>query len=1577
MCLYVSKSMAFAAQGRKFCRTCSPKMYKVHTGVASNCAIGSYGHRPSRLFLDFCVAIRFSQSMRRSFHPSSSFSQFIGSMLFVLLTFWGMGIHVAHAAPDNKPPFVAAGDLKPYAPALQNLLDFEAFYQAYLKKHSTSELNDGLCYTAMRAQQRVDGELAHWMHGEGKQEVLQVTTPPTMTNGTLQPGNVQTVVQNIERYRIFENPLPALPGFYAEDHMRNDKTAGCIPTMGDSSPLGGRSMVQLYQNEAGTEYRFRWVSISPNDGTLTAGKFLNVQQTQFFLESQSSFGKAFFAQFFHIHPDGGQVKSETTPPPQIPTPVPPKPKETKPPVPVSPESKKPENLTTMVTVLPGQDIWTSVPAYPGQIQGPDMQAVGGSGRYTMQLDSTLGGKQPKKEIPRNSVEYSWTVYDITELAKRGLTPGITTTWAKAPPLVKAKEIGKTAGNRRDLARELEDLKEDGKTSYANAEHAAAKFQKDVATQLQKGGKIGNIIEDEADLYINAGNLALTLASGIKSLGGFVVMSLIEVLGGDSQDRSIPWTHEGIFLIRCIATPRYQFSLNPASTVAVKIVEVRSTEYLARNTLEAADAEIERIHFEWIQAQDQPTRQQLERQLVDATVQAQGKATETLRFGIKEIEKRLEDVEKGQCKFRLIDLLVSWWNSSQPDEKREQCKVLQERLRIEKERLERLRDFADTKERLLKDQGATQTYRPQAAFASQANGASFPLLLQLGKIKSTDGQIHWKLFDATSEGTQDYEGVGSSDEDAIWDAFQSYSHHNGYDRGYLAIRLPKDKIFASMQRQSALLRNVAQGGALLRQRLNDLTIVLTALSLFVPGVGQVAFLLNGALAIDRLYQKLDQGTLGFGADTVNDVVAVLGVAGAGLGTLGKFRLAKAKGAFALLKGKENIAAVQAALQRAEKATTFIKNTALVNEVINSGGLILGNVQMLAELNSISHEEAEGNLTHAEASRMRYQHLLSGMQNNVLYIQGLKHGQEAKGSVAEPIQRKLLELPPVELSEAHIRDGIAKLSVKEALQIRRRILTEGMKESSQSGKGAVRGKNVYKMVKGKPEISTHLPKLNKIVLETPFRLVEGVSLKEVAQASTPATPNASAQYAMEVPVSKQVNSLVRVSIEVVSQLPESTSRAHGEESGAAHFELTRQGGVGGIWEAKILLHEGIALEDVKHVVGHELNEVSLLVEKLHNATDENLAQQINVQAQAGIFQAGAKNGSLTVSLHDYAAAYEYFHLFQESVQTKSDLVVQKEIERIAAQNARSSTQQGAHSATQQNPQGSSQTSTSSATQPKAPSKSKWELVSLYDQQRFRMFRMLEAMGVAKRRGAHMEIDLLVDPASSVRLKTLLEMTETFLQKEKPGASQPAADLQRWTELQTQMRKQLRPLYAEALVPEINQGLPTDIHYTAENIEHILYPEHIRGRFVSDGIAGGHSDAELLAFQKQNPQFHFELHAQKTKTIGTLTAKEYAQYRYKDGSVPPPLGEEWNGPRFNRNDWVQAGQPKSTVNDVYALLHEGAKAFDLWKTTTNPPIPATGTNQKWVKVKSKNGFEFSGYANYDGIKKSWYLTTVYIEL
>ena len=104
------------------------------------------------------------------------------------------------------------------------------------------------------------------------------------------------------------------------------------------------------------------------------------------------------------------------------------------------------------------------------------------------------------------------------------------------------------------------------------------------------------------------------------------------------------------------------------------------------------------------------------------------------------------------------------------------------------------------------------------------------------------------------------------------------------------------------------------------------------------------------------------------------------------------------------------------------------------------------------------------------------------------------------------------------------------------------------------------------------------------------------------------------------------------------PTLTDGIHGSEQGPAQYELTR---VGSGWKARIKVNESLHRRDVPFIIGHELDEIAIIVRQ--DPADD---AAILAEGQASLFKAGSTSFFPSqVTAHDRAAARELCAMWKD--------------------------------------------------------------------------------------------------------------------------------------------------------------------------------------------------------------------------------------------------------------------------------------------------------------------------------------------
>jgi len=808
------------------------------------------------------------------------------------------------------------------------------------------------------------------------------------------------------------------------------------------------------------------------------------------------------------------------------------------------------------------------PAFPAKIDSSAaLVPRTGASELTMHLDWTYGERELIDAVWNAStrVKYQWERFDITAIVARGAA-------AKA-----ALEAKKQAAQDPDAKVDDQYIEHE---SARRARESAEDIDNSMDT-IRAGGTPGTSDAERLhDVSTEIDNLALAPVSEIKSAGGFAIDSVWHVATTPDNEITLAWNSPGYFMVRCIATPAEHQGRRYLSSVAATFVEVRDTDYIARDTLARGEAALDELRLRRAMTADPARQARLDTEIAELETTSHGSAVEALEIAVK--TKRAEtDAAIGRARSRHEDELHG----------------LENQLRIARRNEAALPPGPDGT--------PVHALRPQAAIASEVTGATYPLVLQLVPMATARGS-RWALHDVTTSGDNlghAFVGTGPDDGAAISDAFRRFAADNDYGRGTVVLRIPT--AVPGVGGRELVLRNVKRGDALAKERLHDLITVLVALSLVVPGVGEVAAVLTGAMAAEHIYQRWSRGTLEADASLLNDVVAILGAVGTVAGQLGNLRIISSKKAFAIATESGDAAAIAKALGELETAVSVARAIQIGNEIVGYGGLLWGDLQVVKELESIDAQEASGQLTHAQARSARAKALLGAFQNHAMMFAGPLKDRRPTG-VDEPARGRDPAAPPDRLPADTARDSAA------------------------SGAGAVRGRDSYEL----RDPAQHRP-LRGNDPDIHDQLMQAVEVRQAHGQAELHPTGAPGQYKLAVAgVHGRPAVEVAVKVEMVRGF-DAANQPHGGDEGPARLDLVRSGGQ---WEATIRIHEMARKTDVSRIAGHELDEI---IEIIHGTdavmSDDAASQFAREQMIAEVFRPGAPSGKPPTA-HDRAAARE---------------------------------------------------------------------------------------------------------------------------------------------------------------------------------------------------------------------------------------------------------------------------------------------------------------------------------------------------
>jgi hypothetical protein len=396
----------------------------------------------------------------------------------------------------------------------------------------------------------------------------------------------------------------------------------------------------------------------------------------------------------------------------------------------------------------------------------------------------------------------------------------------------------------------------------------------------------------------------------------------------------------------------------------------------------------------------------------------------------------------------------------------------------------------------------------------------------------------------------------------------------------------------------------------------------------------------------------------------------------------------------------------------------------------------------------------------------------------------------------------------------------------------------------------------------------------------------------------------RFALDVP--QAAGGAARVEVETFSTHPSKLAVSqHGAEGGPARIELTPPTKPGGPWKAKVYVDHTVMKDNVRFVVGHEMDEVAGIVHRRPTATKA----EIEAEMQAGIFTAKPPPGTPQITAHDRATAFELYELH----------LAQREAE-----------------------------------------------LALGDAMRGGKADEIKAIEAQIKRRQE-SIDRLVhwmalDDPTNIDLKVRAlrgagkgdEWDAVVAGVQRDGAD---AFVGRYYAATKGIPPPDSPI-TTALVSHLRYPNP-----------HATDPRKSAGTFEEWGIHGGHDDATLHAFVADNPQYGYAiLPMAKAKSAGGVTYRTYHQYLWT-GAGPMPRPGDPNYPQAGKPapaGWVESDYPKTTVDNMDGFLKDVEGAMAAWRKANpgvaNPPagdLPLLSPSGVPLTVWVRNGKVVNAYA------------------
>jgi Domain of unknown function (DUF4157)/Bacterial toxin 4 len=614
----------------------------------------------------------------------------------------------------------------------------------------------------------------------------------------------------------------------------------------------------------------------------------------------------------------------------------------------------PAGFTSEIPAPPGAPAGRyALPPLPASIAGLDIQPIGGTGTYVMNVDWASVGRDLLGQVAeaRLGATYQWEVWDVTGAplvaqAEREVRSRLRLAHA---PDARARIATRGGGAARDLER-----------AHADLARRPAQIAADQRAALAEG-RYADALADELNRRLLP--LEELTRYGRELLGG------AGDLAGSDRDRRIDWPRAGVFVIRCIARVRREAASARAPSVATKLVTTRSVEAASRAALdlpaqqaqEARDAAYVLASMGGDPAEIARMRSAAER----SDRQATGTPLQIVEGELAEARAELAEARRVYA--------VQLEHGLHPERV--------SRLNARVEQLQQRRDLFARRAGELGAGGATVS-RVRAALVSRVTGETYQLLLQLaGRQVGTEWTV--VLSDVTTADGRPYEGsapIGSdlaaAQNAALDRALGALTDRSEYGDASLTVELPGDGWLASVprdrRRRTLTVRGSPGGWLGARARLGEVATAMAILGLALGsgGVAVAGGLIGAGLAADNIARRWREGTLRPDSQLVGDLLDVLGAVAMGMRAIGALSVSNRSGGGVILRAARALGAAGTAIDTASDV----------------GGVIIANAEMMNSLLETAAAERRGDLAPSEARRARLSAIASGLQSNALTIAG---------------------------------------------------------------------------------------------------------------------------------------------------------------------------------------------------------------------------------------------------------------------------------------------------------------------------------------------------------------------------------------------------------------------------------------------------------------------------------------------------------------------------------------------------------------------------------------------------------------
>jgi hypothetical protein len=716
----------------------------------------------------------------------------------------------------------------------------------------------------------------------------------------------------------------------------------------------------------------------------------------------------------------------------------------------------------------------NAPPWPVTIEGPEMVPLGGDALFAANINWAANGSDLLSMVTSQIgtyIHYRWEMYDVTAFAKAKKQKTVDQANAlkaaiaadqKKPDAAAGGTGGPAAGGKggagadakpattgtdkgaasQTLATDAifgsdEKIDKSDQTALRQGKHGAGTdvtgmgeadenyrrswrhLGKDTKQAWADIGASGDtFFERRANDVANVSSLAMLPASVLVTAVGSTLRWIGDAFAGERQQQGVPMRKEGTYLVRVITPPAVQQGRNGEnvirpSSVASSVFEVVPMERMVKEGLDAPGAQLDKLKKDLKDAKDakQDTKK-LEADIKAFELRTTGDPLEMLEAQITAKQAEVDAAQASYEKTHVHGQLVRLQQELSALEKTKKVYKLQEEKRIE-------------------GGGLGKPTRVNAVLASEVTGQPYPLVLSVGPMATVGNVHHWKVLDATSKNAEGFEGIGATPSAALKSALDKFAGDESYGPGTIGVRIPDSVPLEEGARREFRLDSAPRNFAIARSRIDDLVATLVALGLIVASAGTAAAVIGAGVAAARLINRWMNGKLYLtDPETLNDFLAILGGIGVGATKLVE-RSARAAATiqvrqiggktFAALAGEVQEAKIAEAAAAIMAASKLAQGVEKANEILNYAGLIWGNVEFLDTMADIAIREANNEITHAEARRLRTTAIGGAVQNNGLFIAGnMKKGAEQRKKAGKTTESK----PGASSPESPVTTGESK-------------------------------------------------------------------------------------------------------------------------------------------------------------------------------------------------------------------------------------------------------------------------------------------------------------------------------------------------------------------------------------------------------------------------------------------------------------------------------------------------------------------------------------------------------------------------